>query len=134
MLLGGSRQSASLSGSWIIRRQWQWPETRPDRHKGAKQGKSQVREPGRRRVQAAVGPGRERGSRRREGLRGCAHRSPPEGSVVAPVERVPLDLEASTQATGKGWGTRLPEEEAVFSFEEEGGLRTVRIPGASHSS
>lgn len=35
---------------------------------------------------------------------------------------------------GKGWGTRLPEEEAVFSFEEEGGLRRTRIPGAFHSS
>ena len=45
-------------------------------------------------MQAAVGPGHERRSHGREGIRGCAHWSPPEGSVVAPVEGVPLDLEA----------------------------------------
>lgn len=71
-------------------------------------------------MQAAEGPGRERGSHEREGIRGCAHQSPPEGSVVAPVERVPLDLEASPRPRVKAGGTRLPEEEAAFSFKEEG--------------
>ena len=84
-------------------------------------------------MQAAVGPGIERGSHGREGIRGCAQRSPPEGSVVAPMERVPLDLEASPRPRVKAGGPRQPEEAAVFSFEEEGGLRT-RIPGALHSS
>lgn len=69
------------------------------------------------------------------GSRVCSPQSPPEGSVVAPMEGVPLALGRLLRLLVKAQGRRSMEEEAVFfSFKEEGRLRRMGMPRALHSS